>query len=93
MWRSRQRVGPWRGALERVMLEYALFHVRLDENREEDRLRGEALKTEVTDAEIALAQLTDEQIVERIEKEIRDNPAKYPLLTTYYLDEESSRAS
>ena len=28
------------------------------------------------------------QIVERIEKEIRDNPAKYPLLTKYYLNAE-----
>ena len=37
-------------------------------------------------AELALAQLTDEQTVERIEKEILDNPAKYPLLTKYYFN-------
>ena len=49
---------------------------------------GEPLEEETTNAEIALAQLTDEQTVERIEKEILDNPAKYPLLTKYYLDAE-----
>ena len=46
------------------------------------------LEQETTAAELALAQLTDEQTVERIEKEIRDNPDKYPLLTKYYLDAE-----
>ncbi len=64
-----------------------IIRLKMGENRE-DRLQGEALETEVTDAEIAIAQLTDEQIVERIEKEIRDNPAKYPLLTKYYLNAE-----
>ena len=52
---------------------------------ETKRLQGAALETDVTNAEIALAQLTDEQVVERIESEIRNNPAKYPLLTKYYL--------
>lgn len=50
------------------------------------RAQGEAIEAEATKAEIAIAQLTDEEIVERIEKEIRDNPAKYPLLTKYYVD-------
>ena len=51
---------------------------------EAERLKGKTLEQETTDAELALAQLTDEQTVERIEKEILDNPAKYPLLTKYY---------
>ena len=49
-----------------------------------ERLKGKTLEQETTAAETALAQLTDEQTVERIEKEILDNPAKYPLLTKYY---------
>jgi hypothetical protein len=57
-------------------------------NDEDERFQGEALEEEVTNDEIALAQLTDEQVVERIEKEIRDNPDKYPMLTKYYLNAE-----
>ena len=53
---------------------------------EAENLRGKTLEAKVTDAEIGLAQLTDEQVVERIEAEIRNNPAKYPLLTRYYLN-------
>ena len=53
---------------------------------EAERLNGEALETDVTNAEIELAKLTDEQVVERIEAEIRNNPAKYPLFTKYYLN-------
>jgi len=49
-------------------------------------LKGKTLEEETTNAEIALAQLTDEETVERIEKEVRDNPDKYPLLTRYYLN-------
>lgn len=49
-----------------------------------ERLQGKTLEEETSAAELALAQLTDEQTVERIEKEILDNPAKYPLLTKYY---------
>ncbi|MBO7683450.1 MAG: DUF3626 domain-containing protein [Kiritimatiellae bacterium] len=55
---------------------------------ETESLRGKALEAEVTKSETELAQLTDEQVVERIEAEIRDNPAKYPLLTKYYLNAE-----
>ena len=53
------------------------------------RLQGQALEVETTKAEIALSQLTDEQLVEQIEAEIRGNPAKYPLLTKYYLNGDS----
>jgi hypothetical protein len=51
---------------------------------ESERLRGAALEADVTKAEFDIAKLTDEQTVERIEAEIRDNPAKYPLLHKYY---------
>ena len=53
---------------------------------EDERLSGEALEAEVTNAEIELAKLTDEHVVERIEAEIRNNPTKYPLFTKYYLN-------
>ena len=57
-------------------------------DNEAERAQGQALDDEVANAERELAKLTDEQVVERIEAEIRDNPAKYPLLTKYYLDAE-----
>ena len=60
---------------------------RLKESEDDaEVLKGKTLEEETTNAEIALAQLTDEETVERIEKEIRDNPDKYPLLTRYYLN-------
>ena len=62
---------------------------RLKESEDDaEVLKGKTLEEETTNAEIALAQLTDEETVERIEKEIRDNPDKYPLLTKYYLNAE-----
>lgn len=59
---------------------------------ESERLRGAALEADVTKAEFDIAKLTDEQTVERIEAEIRDNPAKYPLLHKYYFYGEESPA-
>ena len=53
-------------------------------NDEKKILEGRALEADVTEAEKELAQLSDEQVVERIEAEIRDNPTKYPLLNKYY---------
>ena len=55
--------------------------------REETHAQGEALEADVTEAEKKLAELSDEQVVERIEAEIRDNPAKYPLLNKYYFQD------
>ena len=63
--------------------EITRLKASLDEG---EQVRGEALETEVTNAEIELAKLTDEQVVERIEAEIRNNPTKYPLFTKYYLN-------
>ena len=62
---------------------------RLKESEnDEDVLKGRALDNETAAAERELARLTDEQVVERIEAEIRNNPARYPLLTKYYLNVE-----
>lgn len=61
--------------------------LKLSEN-EAERVQGRAIEAEATNAEIQLANLSDEEVVERIEKEIRDNPTKYPLLTKYYLNAE-----
>ena len=52
--------------------------------REETHAQGEALEEKVTEAEKKLAQLSDQEVVDRIEAEIRDNPGKYPLLNKYY---------
>ena len=57
--------------------------IRLKE-REETHAQGEALEEKVTEAEKELAQLSDQEVVDRIEAEIRDNPTKYPLLNKYY---------
>ncbi|MBR4614985.1 MAG: hypothetical protein IKO55_05210, partial [Kiritimatiellae bacterium] len=62
--------------------------IRLKESDDKQKvLQGEALEKEVTDAEKKLAELSDEQVVERIEAEIRDNPTKYPLLNKYYFQD------
>ena len=58
---------------------------RLKESDDKQKvLQGEALEANVTEAERKLAQLSDQEVVDRIEAEIRDNPTKYPLLNKYY---------
>jgi len=59
--------------------------IRLKESDDKQKvLQGEALDADVTEAERKLAQLSDQEVVDRIEAEIRDNPTKYPLLNKYY---------
>ena len=62
--------------------------IRLKESDDKQKvLQGEALEADVTEAERKLAQLSDQEVVDRIEAEIRDNPAKYPLLNKYYFQD------
>lgn len=62
--------------------------IRLKESDDEQKiLQGEALEADVAEAERKLAQLSDQEVVDRIEAEIRDNPTKYPLLNKYYFQD------
>ena len=60
------------------------IHRLKDSANEQDNIRGQALDNEVATEERKLAQLSDQEVVDRIEAEIRDNPTKYPLLNKYY---------
>ena len=50
--------------------------------REKRRIEEEMARLETTQTET----LSDQQIVELVEKSIRDNPQDFPLLTKYYLN-------